>query len=130
MAGKNLLAKQADFRSFYTCLTASRCKGFERILIKGLAPIFDIIRSNSLSVLDFLFVQQSLYIAEMSFFSIVSALSPSFKCKFLSEIVTSRFSSKIINVNMIPTIIPISAATIETHMLLNDAINKNSFSIG
>src|SRR5699024_4417897 len=61
MAGKNLLAKQADFRSFYTCLTASRCKGFERILIKGLAPIFDIIRSNSLSVLDFLFVQQSLF---------------------------------------------------------------------
>src|SRR5699024_2771973 len=50
----------ADFRSFYTCLTASRCKGFERILIKGLAPIFDIIRSNSLYVLDFLFVQQSL----------------------------------------------------------------------
>src|SRR5699024_3167832 len=61
MAGKNLLAKQADFRSFYTCLTASRCKGFERILIKVLAPIFDIIRSNSLSVLDFLFVQQSLF---------------------------------------------------------------------
>src|SRR5699024_5608648 len=60
-AGKNLLAKQADFRSFYTCLTASRCKGFERILIKGLAPIFDIIRSNSLYVLDFLFVQQSLF---------------------------------------------------------------------
>src|SRR5699024_7829670 len=62
MAGKNPPVKQADFRSFYTCLTASRCKGFERILIKGLAPIFDIIRSNSLSVLDFLFVQQSLFI--------------------------------------------------------------------
>src|SRR5699024_2948251 len=60
MAGKNPPVKQADFRSFYTCLTASRCKGFERILIKGLAPIFDIIRSNSLYVLDFLFVQQSL----------------------------------------------------------------------
>src|SRR5699024_449556 len=60
MAGKNPTVKQADFRSFYTCLTASRCKGFERILIKGLAPIFDIIRSNSLYVLDFLFVQQSL----------------------------------------------------------------------
>src|SRR5699024_9103438 len=61
MAGKNPPVKQADFRSFYTCLTASRCKGFERILIKGLAPIFDIIRSNSLYVLDFLFVQQSLF---------------------------------------------------------------------
>src|SRR5699024_8469615 len=61
MAGKNPPVKQADFRSFYTCLTASRCKGFERILIKGLAPIFDIIRSNSLYVLDFLFVQQSLH---------------------------------------------------------------------
>src|SRR5699024_45262 len=67
MAGKNLLAKQADFRSFYTCLTASRCKGFERILIKGLAPIFDIIRSNSLSVLDFLFVQQSLFTTAICF---------------------------------------------------------------
>src|SRR5699024_4860943 len=61
MAGKNPPVKQADFRSFYTCLTASRCKGFERILIKGLAPIFDIIRSNSLYVLVFLFVQQFLF---------------------------------------------------------------------
>src|SRR5699024_3472549 len=67
MAGKNPPVKQADFRSFYTCLTASRCKGFERILIKGLAPIFDIIRSNSLYVLDFLFVQQSLNIDHTKF---------------------------------------------------------------
>src|SRR5699024_7631786 len=75
--GKNPPVKQADFRSFYTCLTASRCKGFERILIKGLAPIFDIIRSNSLYVLDFLFVQQSLSITSVSSY-LGTILAPTF----------------------------------------------------